>query len=838
MSSTENKAHRKTLSWIFLIIILIVGLSLRIAYLHEISKEPWFQCPLYDPLYNHYWAKGIATGDWDLPATVNDPEIRYTPHGRPPGYPYILAVTYFVFGVNPITPRIIQYILGLINILLIWWILHKYLKNRVIAILGTFVFATYWGNIYFESLLSYPVYVIFFILIWLILLLKWREKSYDILYLSFSGIVLGIIILFRPNAILLVSLYYILLAKEKTAKKIKKIIATSFLLLCCISLPLIPSFIRNYIVAQDFVFVSSYGGLNFYVGNHPDSNGAEPRIPELQRWIGTTEWSCFDYPSIVRGLAKDLGKDYISFSEANRFFYRKSISNIVSNPKSWLKLTLKKVLLFWGPIEITNDTVPELDRENSKILSKLPKFSIFSSIFFASIVYILFSVILKRNFSAQLPFIVSLSVLVTITYFLSVLPFFVAGRYRMPIIPFILIVDLWFISELWRNLSEKRISSITIQSALLIVSALITNINFTGYQPSKSVWHFRQGTSALLCQNYNRAVEEFKMSLKYDPENIFAKINYAIATEKIGRPTEAIFILTDNFQRKLNTSEELNALGYLFERIGDISKAQKYYANAIVNNFHYTLAHSNIARIFALKHDYIDARRHLEIVVSHQPYNFYAHFQLAKLYESLSDYNSAIKHYKICLKINPTSEVCWNNIGWIYAELGNYTSALTAYIESIRLNPNYSLAYINLANLHIKMGNPQKAETTLKNLLSRETYNCEALVLLSNLYLFKGDLVKSYLTLTNALPFCGEHPKVLNNLGTILWRYYENPDALVMWLNSIAIDPKIIEAYTNLADFYEFYGDCKTAIEYLLLGLIKSNDISFQSILNGFLCYE
>ncbi len=823
--------------WIFLILILLLGLCLRVLYFNEIKKEPWFCCPLYDPLYNHYWAKGIATGNWDLPATVNDPEIRFTPHGRPPGYPYILALIYSISGVNPVSPRIVQYSIGLLNILILWWILRKYLKDNLTLILTCLSFGTYWGMIYFESILTYPVFVVLLLLIWFALILKLQVDKFNFKYLAISALILGTILLFRPNAILLTSIY-LLLIPPKLGKNISKFLISYIVIILFLLIPLMPCFIRNYLVSKDFVFVSSYGGLNFYVGNHPESNGTEPRIPELKKWIGTTEWSCFDYPAIVRGLAKDLGKENISFSEANRYFYKKAISNIVTNPKTWLKLTLKKVLLFWGPIEITNDTMPELDKQHSKTLSKLPKFSLYNSIFFASITYILYLLILNMPAYKVVPSPIKISIVISLVYFLSVLPFFIAGRYRMPIIPFILIVDAWFISEIWKNVYEKRATTLLFQLMTIFIFAIIAHTNFTGYQPSKSIWHFRQGTSALICNDYSRALKEFQQSLEYDPQNMFAKINYSIVLAKIGRPTEGIYILTDNSQKKLNTPEELNTLGYLFEELGDLDKAQDFYAKAIVQNPNYILAHSNISRIFIRKSKFTEARKHLEIVVSYQPYNFYTHFQLAKLCETLSDYNSAIEYYKTCLHINPKSEVCWNNIGWIYAVIGKFNSAIDAYKNAIEINPKYLLPWINLANLYIKLNDLQKAETLMKDLFAKIPHNCEATLLLGNIYLLKGEIEKANESLTNELPFCSEHPRILNNLGTIRWRYYNDNNALDMWLNSIALDPTIVEPYINLVDFYEAQGECELAIEYLLLGLIKTQSPILSSTLNGFLCHD
>ncbi len=283
-------------------------------YLFDVSHQPWFTYPLYDPQYNDYWAKGNASGDWTLPPYVNDPEIRTTPHGRPPGYPYLLSIFYIIFGRNPWVPRIIQYIFGILNIVIAWTLAKKYLSLRFANLLALLM-GTFWGFIYFESILTYPVFAVTLLLVWLYLTLKWCEKPDKNIYPFTLGLILGLFALFRPNGLLLLILFPVLMfIALKNSFSFSRLSKTTLLFLLGISLPIIPCLVRNYIVAKDFVFISSYGGLNFYVGNHPESNGAEPRIPELNQWIGCDEWSCFDYPAIVRGLGKSIGKPNLSFS--------------------------------------------------------------------------------------------------------------------------------------------------------------------------------------------------------------------------------------------------------------------------------------------------------------------------------------------------------------------------------------------------------------------------------------------------------------------------------------------------------------------------------------------
>ncbi len=817
-----QKLQERNIPWVLLFAICL-GICLRILYLYEIKEVPWFTNPLYDPQYNDYWAKGIATGDWTLPPYVNDPEIRTTPHGRPPGYPYLLSVIYLIFGRNPWSPRIIQHIFGIINIIIAWVLAKKYVDLRFANIIA-FLMATFWGFIYFESQLTYPVFAVTCLLIWFSLLLKWQEKSNKKNYSFLSGLTLGIVALFRPNGLLLALLYFSLLIINFFSKKLSlsRFVTLFFLFILGLSVPIVPCFVRNYIVARDFVFLSSYGGLNLYVGNHPKSNGAEPRIPELNEWIGCDEWSCFDYPAIVRGLGKSLGIPSLSFSEANRYFYKSAIWNIVNHPHKWFLLTVKKVLLFWGPVEVTNDTVPSWDKYESKNLKFLPGFPLYFALFITGIIILLISNFhkyesdghLKKNF-------LYISILIVFVYFLSVLPFFVASRYRIPIMPFILIPGAYSISEFINVIQRKDKLNFFLILTLFFLFFAIGNINFAGYIPSKSVWFFRNGVSASLAGNEIKAKFYYQKALDTDPNNLFARINYSQVLGRTGRPSEGIYILTKNFSLPLTSPPELNALGYLFELIGDYEKAQNFYARAIVKNPSFTLAHANIAHLFFNQYNFIDAKCHYEILSLLQPNNPIPYFQLARIAEFDKKYSEAILLYEKCLRLNPQLYVAWNNLGWLYEQMGKQENAEKAYRKSLEIKLDYVLARINYANLLIRTGRSSLAEEHIYTALKYEPYNCQLHLLLGNIFITQSNLDKAIEVYKKTLELCPENANVWNNLGLALSLSGKEDQACEMWHKALNYDDTLSETYVNLILSYEKQGKREEAISVLKQGLEK-----------------
>ncbi len=60
---------------------------------------------------------------------------------------------------------------------------------------------------------------------------------------------------------------------------VSALVNNSLILMAAILLTVAPVTIRNLIVADDFVLVSSSGGINFYIGNNESANGISSSLP-------------------------------------------------------------------------------------------------------------------------------------------------------------------------------------------------------------------------------------------------------------------------------------------------------------------------------------------------------------------------------------------------------------------------------------------------------------------------------------------------------------------------------------------------------------------------------
>ncbi|MDP8235022.1 MAG: glycosyltransferase family 39 protein, partial [Candidatus Erginobacter occultus] len=183
------------------IVPLAVALLSRGIYLAEIRDTPEFSHPGLDAAYHIYWARGLAEGDWTAFEGREDPQLYRFPYYRPPGYAFFLTLVFRFCGYAPLWSRLFQFGLGLGSVLLVSRLGRRFFDDLTafLAALGT---AVYWIFIYYEGELVGVAWAVFLILFFAELLARAAVRGKFIFYLL-AGAILGVLVLFRPNALLL-----------------------------------------------------------------------------------------------------------------------------------------------------------------------------------------------------------------------------------------------------------------------------------------------------------------------------------------------------------------------------------------------------------------------------------------------------------------------------------------------------------------------------------------------------------------------------------------------------------------------------------------------------------
>jgi tetratricopeptide (TPR) repeat protein len=634
-----------TVELLILSVILLTGLFLRISYLLEIIKSPDFTVPMVDAAYHDYWARGLANGSWAVPNNRSDPQIRSTPYLRPPGYPYFLALVYFLSGSSFLAVRIVQIGLGLVNCVLAF-ILGRSLfgpRHAGVGLILAGLMSVYWAFIFFEGELLGTVLVIFCALLLMNSLCLWTDKFTYTRGIA-SGILCGLFALVRPNILLFVPVVLLwawwLARRRNDGRRFHKV-ALGFLVSVVITIA--PVTLRNYLVANDFVLICSNGGVTLYIGNNEESDCANPIIPGLQQLTGMDKWGCFEYPQIVSGVARAMGRP-MKHSEVSSYFAKKAIYYICKHPLKSLKLTAKKAALFWGPMEVSDNKELLCVKQQSKILRYIPGFPVVVSSALVGLVLLIFNFkiwrIRKKSSPVEVQKQFEMSLLIALfigIYFISFLPFIITARYRVPIIPFLLLFGAYGAYEIVRYILSRNFRRAACWAVVWIILYTLATRQFVSYNVNPARWHYYMAGAYLAKGQIDPAIKEYRKAvqvvptsawahnylagalmrkdnlyeateyyykaLQIKPDFLTARFNLGIALYKQGKTSEAIDHWMKLIQLDPYNANAHNYLGLAFFKLGNINEAIKYLTEAIRLKTDWFEPYNNLAWLLATAED-------------------------------------------------------------------------------------------------------------------------------------------------------------------------------------------------------------------------------------------
>ncbi len=255
-----------------------------------------------------------------------------------------------------------------------------------------------------------------------VLLLFISLERKNIKWYILTGVFIGLASITRPIILALLPLYVLWILIYD--RPIKNSIVHLFIVIGFTFFVIAPITIRNLIVADDFVPIASSGGINFYIGNNRDADGLTANLPPPLN----NNWGISD---ITYAAEKQTGHK-LTASEVSDFWYKKATDWITDNPGAFMKLYLKKLYFMFNNAEVSNNRSLPLFFSRISIF----KYNILSfGLIFSLAVLAMIFLIIYRRFSSGILFVCLLVCLYTIVIAL----FFINARFRLPIVPFIII---------------------------------------------------------------------------------------------------------------------------------------------------------------------------------------------------------------------------------------------------------------------------------------------------------------------------------------------------------------------------------------------------------------
>ena len=579
-------------------LILALALIVRIAYLLEIDDSPLFEYPPVDGLTYVQHAQRIADGNWL--------GFGEEPFWQPPLYTYCLAVLRTLLPSDGFfyAIRAFNIFLGSLTCLLIWHLGCR-LFNPVVGITAAIAAAVYGPFIFFDGEVLPATLGTFLDLAGLILLLRCLERPTARGFLV-AGIVFGLASLTIATVLTFVvtAAIFIWVMSERQHTSVVARLREPGVFLLGVVLVISPVTLRNIVISGDTVLISSNAGVNFYVGN----NGSYDDTVNIRPgW----EWDeLLEQPRVESGIRLASAK--------SGFFLAKAREFIGSQPLDYLALQAKKSFLFWHGDEIGRNQGIYFWRNYSSVLSAtLWKWGIAFPFGIAAPLALLGCLLRFRRDGFSLP------LLFVVVYGLSVIAFFISSRYRIPLMPLLLIYASYGAQAIVSSFREGRQRVASFCTALLALFLVTSNFRVGEMDlAGDAAIHFNLGVAHAVEKDTAAARKEYEFAVARDSTHVQAWFNLGSIRAVQGDFREAIAIFERVLQEVPERVVAWVSLARTRRSVGDRAGALEAYERGLAIDpraFNYFGRYAELIDLYVRGREYEEVERVLEVASRYHP---------------------------------------------------------------------------------------------------------------------------------------------------------------------------------------------------------------------------
>lgn len=467
-----------------IITVIAAALIVRVIFLLQYYHTVFWYAVWSDSGYYNQWARRMV---------VNHDWLGSEPFFMTPLYPYFLALTYSVFGQDLLIVRILQNLAGVATVLCVFLVGEK-LFSRKVGFAAGIIASAYGPFILSNNLILVETLKVFFLVMTLLLLLVARDKKHAGWWLA-PGLTTGLAILCRPTdfLVVVVAALWTFLFIQKSAKE-KVVRLTSFI--AGVILLVAPVTLRNYLVSNEFILITSNGGLNFYLGNNPQAVGVYYNVDQLD--LANDPDGRVYLETVFNKILKP--------SEVSSYWFSRAADFAVHQPLDLLQLLIRKAILFFHHKEISQlgYNYQFIYSTSVPLLSFLPSFIIIGPL------AVVGCFIARKRWK-------ELFLLYGILFaeFVGVIAFFVTDRFRLSAIPFMILFAGLAVVQLYERWQERRWKELHGAIVILVAAVLLTTVINYDIPDEFSTEYEYIGLTHFSARQYNEAMRAFNESLRY-----------------------------------------------------------------------------------------------------------------------------------------------------------------------------------------------------------------------------------------------------------------------------------------------------------------------------------
>jgi len=557
--------HTKESSQIYkaFLLVFIIGIGARLFFLVYIDEPALF-------VKYPFFAEKLAEGK-DIGKRLVD---------LSPFYLYFMTALKQIFDVNWTYVKFIQSFVGALNCLLVFAVGGRVFRREV-GFLAGLMCALYANLIILESTLEPTVFVLAFNLLAVYGLLRARQDDDPSrrawVWSLLAGLFVGLSIITKPNFLLFLpaAAVWLLFFAEK-AQAFPKRLSRVLFFFGAVLLVVIPVTVRNYVKLHDVVLVTADAGKVFFHGNGRGATALEGTgLPDegfVEEGAGEPDYAHVMY----RKTASKLIGRVLSPSESSKFWIKRALDDIISDPVAYMKLEIKKLFYFFNDYEM-HYIASAYKEYKASIAFPFIRYGVIASLGLLGMLLAL------KNFKTRF-----LLYAVVFVYLFSGMLFLVQSRYRTPAVPYLCLFAGYAIYALKEMVVSKRFKSAAAVLIFLGLFFFLTRFFFTDEIVKVDRWqqatkiHYQMGGKALFKDGkYQQAITELNRCLAMEPNfspayNVRGK-SYAV----LGRYDEALKDFNKVMFLSPNLANGYKNAGFLYLLQGDTRRARSYLIKAL-----------------------------------------------------------------------------------------------------------------------------------------------------------------------------------------------------------------------------------------------------------------
>ena len=653
-----------------IIAVSSVALFARLSYVWQIRDSQFFDVLMGDARRYDAWASQIAAGDWI------GQEVFY----QAPLYPYFLGTLYAIAGRSLLTARVFQALIGTAACVLLALTARRLYSERAGLIAGLGL-ALYAPAVFFDGLIQKSVLDVFFVCLVLWLISGLVDEPNKRSRWFWLGVSLGGLTLTRENALAIVGAILLWPLGPSQSWRSQQRVRHAGLLVLGLVVVLLPVAARNRIVGGEWHLTTSQFGPNLYIGNNPNADGTYGALREGR---GSAEYERQDATEIAEAAA---GRS-LTPGEVSSFWVSRTLEFVRSQPGAWLALTGRKAALIWNRTEFV-DTESQASYEDSswllRVLAPIGHFGVLVPLAVLGIIAT------WRDRSR-----VGVYFAIAAAYAASLVVFYVSARYRLPLVPLLMLFAAAGLASLATFLRTAGRLKIAAAAAAIVMVAIVTNRPLLSADLMRATTETNLGVALQTDQRLQEAEARYRRALAIQPDYAPAYINLGMVLVALQRPGEAI----DAYRRAIDLGAADVDLDYRLAnallQAGKASEAIEHFQRAIAAGRRSAEAYGNLG--LAL----VRAGRQDEAIVAYRealkvnPGNGQLHFTLGLLLVGRERPEEAIDVFRAGVALMPESAQGHNNLGGALATAGRTAEAIAEFEHALRLDPNLASARRNL----------------------------------------------------------------------------------------------------------------------------------------------